>query len=428
VPSDPSGLLLRGTMCGMTSGAVTDGISCLLTIHGIGFQQFPDDAKGLPGYADGLHERLHPLLDGLLSDDPQRAHPAPGANGAIYVQSSWPPDAEHPEVRSIEEGLARLGRRRPDGTVDITGAPLVQAGRRIAHVALVYTPLEPTRPDHLSTLETALRGLVGIEHYTTLHAAARDFGADLVAVLHPPRGTEPDVTAGNRPRQDLPHRGGLLRRVVEHVHPAAASPGPSDPLSVLRTVEEDVAEYVARNQLREQVRDFVREALLRLHDRGDVSHVVVNSHSQGTVVAFDVLRTLTQPALGLVDHWMTLGSPLRKYATLLAWGRETGCISAIPRWTNMWDGLDPVADPLSPAPPWRRGDSDPATAAPGLFRDLDMETGVATPHPLTDVRVDNVHHVPASGLPAHDYWDNVEDVVPRMAGALREVTAAPAVR
>lgn len=415
-------------MWDMTSAAVTDEITCLLTIHGIGFQQFPDDARGLPGYADGLHERLHALLDGLLSDDPQRAHPAPGTHGAIYVQSSWPPDREHPEVRSVEEGLARLGRRRPDGTLDITGAPLVEAGGRIAHVALVYTPLEPTRPDHLSTLETALRGLVGIEHYTTLHAAARDFGADLLAVLHPPQGTAQDASSGNRPRQDLPHRQGLLQHVVEQVHPASASSEPSGPLSVLRTVEEDVAAYVARNQLREQVRDFVREALVRLRERGDVAHVVVNSHSQGTVVAFDVLRTLTQPALGIVDHWLTLGSPLRKYATLLAWGRQTGCISVIPRWTNMWDVLDPVADPLSPAPPWRRGDPDPATASPGLFQDLDMETGVATPHPLADVRVDNVHHVPPSGLPAHDYWDNIEEVVPRMARVLREVTAAPVAR
>jgi hypothetical protein len=40
-----------------------NGLTCLLTIHGIGFQQPPEN--GTPGYADGLHEHLRQGL-GLM--------------------------------------------------------------------------------------------------------------------------------------------------------------------------------------------------------------------------------------------------------------------------------------------------------------------------------------------------------------------------
>jgi pimeloyl-ACP methyl ester carboxylesterase len=215
----------------------------------------------------------------------------------------------------------------------------------------------------------------------------------------------------------------LIRRLLNHVH--QVSDAAAGPVDVLRTVEDDVAAYMTRNVLRERVRDFVGEALIRLRDRGDVVSVVVNSHSQGTVVAFDVLRTLPYEVVALVADLVTLGSPLRKYALALDWGRDCGRIVAIPRWTNMWDPLDPVADPLRPAPPWRRGDPDPDGAAPGLFVDVDPESGAASPHELVDVAVDNVHKVTGGGLRAHDYWSNVEDVVQPLADRLREVAAGP---
>jgi hypothetical protein len=40
------------------------GITCIVTIHGIGFQQPP--ASGVVGYADHLHRHLHPLLGETL--------------------------------------------------------------------------------------------------------------------------------------------------------------------------------------------------------------------------------------------------------------------------------------------------------------------------------------------------------------------------
>jgi hypothetical protein len=403
----------------MTQSAQTgDGITCLVTIHGIGFQQRPDDKAGVAGYADGLHQRLHSLLGDALSDDPHRARSNPGENGPVCVQSSWPPESAPTGVRSIELGLRRLGHRADPRSVglDLTGADLVQPGKRIAHVALVYTPSEETAPDPGSLLETNVRGIVSLEHYTTLRHGLRMLGADVAAILHPPKLSSAPASE-NVPRLDSWHRDGLVRRLLNHVHqlPDAAA-GPAD---VLRTVEDDVAAYVTRNMLRDRVRDFVREALIRLHDRGDVARVVVNAHSQGTVVAFDVLRTLPYQAVDLVTDLLTLGSPLRKYALLLDWGRDTGRIGAVPHWTNMWDELDPVADPLSPAPPWRRGDPDPEKAPPGLFVDVDPESGISMPHDLLDVRVDNVHRVSAGGLRAHDYWSNLDEVVRPLANRLQ---------
>ena len=65
----------------------------------------------------------------------------------------------------------------------------------------------------------------------------------------------------------------------------------TDPLggvtAVLGYLDDDVALYVCRNDLRERVRSFVHDALLRLCCRDDVEAVVVNGHSNGTVIAAD---------------------------------------------------------------------------------------------------------------------------------------------
>jgi hypothetical protein len=428
-------------------------ITCLVTIHGIGFQQAPDDAGGVAGYADALHQRLHQKLHDLLSDDPNRAAAAPhapGERGVIYVQSSWPPGQAPPGVRSVEEGLRRLGSRATprSTTLDTHDSPLVEdAGRRIAHVALVYTPAEETGPDVSSTLEMAAQGIVSMAHYIKLRNAVRELGADVGAVLRPPPVAVATGDAGNQPRQDPIHREGLVRRLLDHLHRAHPGTAGAGPLQVLRTVEDDVAGYVARNDLRQRVRDFVHEALTRLAQRGDVANIVINSHSQGTVVAFDTLRTLPYEVIDLVAAYFTLGSPLRKYAEALNWGRDTGRlaampswaygevldwgrgpagVAAIPAWTNMWDPRDPVADPLVPAPRWRPGDSPPESAAPGLFLDTDLATGATTPHLIEDVNVDNVGHVGGGGLRAHDYWGNADEVVPRLADRLRTLATSTA--
>src|SRR5262249_29664479 len=121
---------------------VSPRVICVVTIHGVGFQQAPTDEA--PGYADGLHEHLAEYLDSsLLGDDPNRKRRQRGEAGPVYVQSSWPITS-----RRSEPGLSRLGTWDPirPRTVAASRAPLTNDGQRIAHVALVYSHLEDEGP------------------------------------------------------------------------------------------------------------------------------------------------------------------------------------------------------------------------------------------------------------------------------------------
>ena len=118
-----------------------NGLTVLLTIHGIGFQRPPvNDAAG---YADGLHEHLRQGLGELLNDDPNRAR------GPVYVSSSWPPGSDNEEA-----GLARLGTWKPGiAGIDYTKAPL-GADKGVFHLAFFFFQagekfqLLPHRPHH----------------------------------------------------------------------------------------------------------------------------------------------------------------------------------------------------------------------------------------------------------------------------------------
>ena len=47
-------------------------ITCLVTLHGIGFEQPPTPGVPNSGYADPLHQHLKQFLNTFLSDDPNR--------------------------------------------------------------------------------------------------------------------------------------------------------------------------------------------------------------------------------------------------------------------------------------------------------------------------------------------------------------------
>ncbi|GAC1651093.1 MAG: hypothetical protein NVS4B8_25830 [Herpetosiphon sp.] len=390
-------------------------LTCLLTIHGIGFQQAPDEKAGTPGYADRLHEGLRAQLpDGRLGDDPHRAR------GPVYVQSHWPP-----ESRSIEPGLARLGRWvAPDaqlvGNIDISQAPLVGDAGEVAHVALVYSHLEDQGPHPGAAVQAGLVTALWLPRYSTaggvLEMAFSDFKA---AVQHPP-----DAATG----------GSSLGLAVRSPQSSSATvpSAPSGLLGVLRALETDVAAYICRNDLRERVRSFVFEALLRVCCRPDVGRVVLNTHSNGTVITFDVLQRLPQFVAGKVRWFVTAGSPLRKYVEMDFWGTQVGCMDAMgpPKgWTNFWDEHDPVADPLVPGVHWRRGmplPGSPPAGAPGesLFETIDEQTGRSSIFPIQDVPVDNVTNSIGGGLRAHNYWDNGDQVVKPLAGIVEQIVAA----
>lgn len=386
-----------------------------MTIHGVGFQQAP--SPGVEGYADRLHDwlindaRIGPLIS---------LNPLPGDRGLaqspVYVCSDWPVDEPRPD-----QGIGRVGTWSAGATagqaqfIDHRGAPLVEGEADIVHVALVYTGLEERQTDLTALLVTAGIGLDSLDEYTSvggyLGKLAKDFGTRL---LHR-RADQP--SPGLRVRSDLP---ALTSMSVQ-----GADPGGFD--QVLRQVDDDMAAYVARNAMRERVRDFVAEVLIRLAYRDDVTSIVVNAHSQGTVAAYDALRRMPRPVPDKVRCLITAGSPLRKYATSLTWGSEVGAISAIPRWLNYYDQSDPVADPLRPPASWRPGDLIPdPMPQDALFHGLDRDRNVVAPVDVIDRLVDNLANSAPGGLQAHNYWDNRVDFVPSLAEELLTARRIPA--
>lgn len=386
---------------------MTDGKKlCVLTVHGIGFQQPPIGSAD--GYADVLHENLSDGLQAIgssLGKDPQRK-PAPF--GPVYVMSARPGTHDH------EWGLKRLGTWR-DGSIDVTGIPLTSGDELIVHVALVYTSLEGVGPG--IGREAGAVGEAGLMlgHYASVLGALRLVIGDAWAALHEGGSQEAPVSSPSlRPRDDAltarqHHLAALLHR----------KPASDGALGIVRTLEDDVVAYVCRNDLRESIREFIAEALRRLLARPDVAGVVVNAHSQGTVGSFDVLRLYPSDSLAGVRAFVTAGSPLRKYADLFSWGNNSGGLQPA-KWLNFWDQKDPVADPLSPPVSWRYG-SAPNSQPPGelgLFYALD-DDGDQVPVTITDIEVNNLENSSGGGLQAHNYWDNKEQFITQLAELLK---------
>ncbi len=398
------------------------GLTCLVTIHGIGFQQ-PPMKDGTPGYADGLHLHLRKGLGDRLNDDPNRNRSQPGEAGPIYVSSSWPPGSDN-----LEAGLKRLGTWKPGiAGLDTVDAPL-GGEQGISHVALVYSQLEDDAPRPGAAIEAAARTVVSLHQYATIRAAVHMLLSDVTAMITPPQH---DVeTPSLQPRTDLPaekrHLTAAMYSQTAPLPPAVQAAHASI-IGTVRHLEDDVAAYVARNDLRERVRAFVREALLRLVHRDDVSRVVVNAHSHGTVVAFDVLREMSGFSIPKVEWFITAGSPLRKYSDLFCWGTEAGSLKQVAGWTNFWDERDPVADPLAPPQSWRPG-ADPAVAkgGAGMYQALDANQGQLADLEIDDHKVDNLQHSQGGGLQAHNYWDNEVEVIPAMVSLLTRLdTGSP---
>lgn len=370
----------------------------LITIHGIGFQQAPTTPATFDGFADRLHDGLRAFLAGILGDDPVRV--AAGGHGPVYAQSNFPP-----HTGGTEPGASRLGTWTDDGAVDIAGKPLATDGAEIAHVALVYSGLEEQTGDVAALLGMEVLGAASITSYATLGGLVQMAFRDLEALRQHPAVTG-DPGSSLEPRTDTAMHRGIVDRLLQK-HPAPDPPPASGPLAVLRVVEDDVAAYVTRNEHRERVREFLRDATSRILARPDVEGVVINGHSNGTVMSYDLIAALSPPSARRVRALITSGSPLRKYVDLLDWGRDAGNVRLMTGpWTNFWDIADPVADPLAPPVGWKRGDQVPDGGGPGMFVVHDPDTGVEAARPVTDMLVDNVHHSTGTGLRAHNYWDN----------------------
>lgn len=360
---------------------------CLVTVHGIGFQQAPEGDT--PGYADELHKHLRKALPGELGED---RDPGGRGCGAVYVQSEF----DH----SRTKGLGRLDK----------GKTLVEDGP-IAHIALVYSRTEDVGPQLSATLSTLTRAAFTIWRYKGPVGLAGILWRTIWGLRHQ-RSADPGAISNLTPRFDVA-RDGRRRRLRRY---AEGAKRPFKP-TIIRALEDDVATYVYRNDLRERVRGFVQEALQKLLERDDVVTIVVNAHSQGTVLCWDVLCRLP-----LVDHqldWaqriralVTAGSPVRKYVRVFSWGERVGQMVALPHarfdWENYWDPCDPVADELYPTP----------------LVAVNRETGVVCHFAIADHEISNVEHSSGGGLQAHDYWNNETEFVAPLAKRLKQLAAA----
>ena len=387
----------------------------LVTIHGIGFQQRPSSAEAQDGYADSLHAGLaRQLPAGMLGNDPNRP------SGPVYVESSWPAGSD-----KTEPGLARLGTWKGN-TVDIEGAPLVRGEASVAHVALVYSRLEEQSEDTIALLGLGLLGGAGISHYATVGSIIRMAFRDVRAMQVKPGASTPSLSS----RESASDHRGFLSRLFHHPSPAGSTPdanasAKSEPTNTFRQVQDDIAAYVVRNEHRERVRAFIRDAVSRIAARPDVDGVVINGHSNGCVMAFDFLAAMSPPQAPRIRAVITSGCPLRKYVDFMDWGTDARSFGLVRdnSWTNFYDEVDPVADPMQPPATWKRDDS---AGGPGLFVRYDPVTGAQSHVAVADVKVDNVGAGVGGGLPAHNYWDNIDGFVKPAAGiVVNAVNAGP---
>ncbi len=403
-------------------------ITCIVTIHGIGFQQAP--SEGVAGYADDLHKHLCCELnkDGveLLSDDPDhRPHQMIGSV-PIYVESAWPPGSF-----CREDGLKRLGtwvdddrravshKRREDPKQE-----LVNGNARVAHVALVYSRMQGEGPRLGASIITLARTIANLRRYGRAGTLVKTLYLDLIQPLLKRFWTKMRGRPLYRPSVAVPSL-----RVREDNQKNATGKGsaphhPSGFVAILRQLENDVAAYICDNGSRQRVRSFVLDALLRLALRDDVSAIILNTHSNGTLIGLDVVQELPPLAAKKIRAIITAGSPIRKYVDLFTWGEylalEHMMAPWLAQWWNFYDERDIVADRLLPSAGWKRGTEPTEKQLMGIYQTADPG-GEIIQILINDIPVNNVKNSPGGGIPAHNYWDNTEEFIPQFAEIVRNV-------
>ncbi len=143
-------------------------------------------------------------------------------------------------------------------------------------------------------------------------------------------------------------------------------------------VFDDLRDYYRDPDVRTKIRARLASILKQHHD----TRVCLIAHSMGSIIAYDVLRTLEQqpPA---IDHFVTIGSPL-ELPIVTQHIRDEFMNTAVPgqvkQWMNLADPRDKVALDCSL--------SDDYGAAPGAVRVQDVlvrndyvdRTGKNDPH------------------------------------------------
>lgn len=153
----------------------------------------------------------------------------------------------------------------------------------------------------------------------------------------------------------------------------------------------DVGNYVARNGVRLAVQHRLASTLFDVQRRFPDVPVVLVSHSQGTIISYDVLR-LNGGQFPALKTWITMGSPLKRYVNFpLHWGSQRVGLPEKLRWVNLYDRQDIVGKELAGLLDWR------------------------SPTPI-DIEVNNRRNA----KDAHDHWHNPQ-VVKAVADEVRRV-------
>ncbi len=350
----------------------------------------------------------------VLSDDPDRQDDRQeGESVPIYVESLWPPDSNQP---SREAALRRLGSWDV-GQANVIFDPkdkthqLVKGSARIAHVALVYSDLEEGEPAFLTPAIAAAMAVIYSFHYGNVGGLVETLFRDVQPLLK---------TMADDAKKWLEHPSLSIRQS----HQAVALGQPEGLGAVIHNLKNDVAAYVCQNGRRQHVRTFITEALQRLASRGDVAAIVLNTHSNGTIMGIDALQELPPSVREKISTFITAGSPIRKYVDFFTWGKYLTVLPGIDQWVNCWrnyyDNRDFVADPLLPCAGWEINTVPTAAQKTGIYQAFDSATGAISKIPIQDVPVDNVHNNPEGHQGAHDYWDNTQDFIESVARDILE--------
>lgn len=125
---------------------------------------------------------------------------------------------------------------------------------------------------------------------------------------------------------------------------------------VLNEKLKDLALYYEDHGKRSELRKRLADEILKNRDK----RIMVLSHSMGTIIAYDVLRSMgkVNPRL-IVDHFVTLGSPLGLPHVKYKIAQENHLVrtpSIVRKWSNFADKRDPVAVDVHLADDYKEND------------------------------------------------------------------------
>ena len=105
---------------------------------------------------------------------------------------------------------------------------------------------------------------------------------------------------------------------------------------------DDLSDYYETEDIRNQIRTKLYDVLMHHRDR----RVLLLAHSMGSIIAYDVLRTLDNTESLQIEHMITIGSPLGLPIVAHNIREEFGATCTphnVRRWTNIADPGDKVA-------------------------------------------------------------------------------------